>query len=393
MRASKGSAKKVKDIIGREQEMKKIWRLLKKRSVVIASLRRMGKTCILQKMCEFPDEGKRGINYFVQGKQSPEEFVDGLYKILIEKGLTEEKFTKLKAFYNTFVAHQSIGSLNAPELKSYWKDMLEKVLEDLAGLENNNIVIMIDEFPMMLWEFVNNLDMVQQAKELLDTLRKLREQYERDTGIRFIFCGSIGMNVILDILEEEHRYTGEAINNMTKENVLEMSHEDTIDLCNHLCPEELDIENRDELFSYIATHTDQLPFFIDHVFTNLQVQEQETITEKDIDRIIDDLINDPNNNNEFDHFYKRIKTYYRPKEKQTLALDTLDFISRYSQPVEENTVISELVSNGWEDRRMIRDILKQLYDDLYLLRKVKNDEKQYCFRYNLLRKWWKLNYA
>ena len=71
MKASHGSVKKVKDIIGRDEEIQKIWNILEKQSVVIASLRRMGKTCILQKMAAQPIHGWKALHYFFQGKKSP----------------------------------------------------------------------------------------------------------------------------------------------------------------------------------------------------------------------------------------------------------------------------------------------------------------------------------
>ena len=51
---------------------------------------------------------------------------------------------------------------------------------------------MIDEFPMMLYKFIKEYDLVKEAVEMLDTLREIRQVYG-DKGIKFIFCGSIGI--------------------------------------------------------------------------------------------------------------------------------------------------------------------------------------------------------
>ncbi|MCD4665746.1 MAG: hypothetical protein K8R68_10800 [Bacteroidales bacterium] len=392
MKASHGSVKKVKDIIGRDEEIQKIWNILEKQSVVIASLRRMGKTCILQKMAAQPIHGWKALHYFVQGKKSPGEFVDGLYKLLIEVGIAEDKFIKLKNFYEKHIGGKSFGNFNTPEFKSYWKDLLEKIFEDIAALPENNILLMIDEFPMMLWDFINDEKLINESKELLDTLRKIREQYEGETGIRFIFCGSIGMKVVLNKLNKEHNYVGEPINNMFKVNVLEMNHTDANLLCKHLYLSKYKTENKEKLFNYIGDNTNHLPFFIDHVFTKIQSLGITEISNNNIDAIIDDLINDPNNNSEFDHFSKRIKTYY-PKNEKKMALDILDILSKYQEAVSEAQILNELKASEPIDERFTKEVLKQLFEDLYLIRTLKDEDRYYVLRYELLRKWWRLNFA
>ena len=392
MKASHGSVKKVKDIIGREEEIQQIWNILEKQSVVIASLRRMGKTCILQKMAAQPVHGWKAVHYFVQGKKSPSEFVDGLYKLLIDIGITEDKFIKLKKYYNKYFSGKSFGNFNAPEFKSHWKDLLEKIFEDIAALHENNILLMIDEFPMMLWDFINDEKLIDESKELLDTLRKIREQYEGETGIRFIFCGSIGMKVVLDKLNKKHNYVGEPINNMFKVNVLEMNHTDANLLCKHLYLTKYKTKNKEKLFNYIGDNTNHLPFFIDHVFTKIQSLVITEISNNNIDDIIDDLINDPNNNSEFDHFHKRIKTYY-PKNEEKLALEILDILCKYQDSISEDEIWNLLKASDDIDRRFTKEVLKQLFEDLYLTRTLKDDNRYYAFRYELLRKWWRLNYA
>ena len=72
-------------IVNREKEIDLIWNALQNQSVVLMSERRVGKTSVLRKMLENPKNGWIPIQYEVEGKWHPIEFVEGLYETLLEK--------------------------------------------------------------------------------------------------------------------------------------------------------------------------------------------------------------------------------------------------------------------------------------------------------------------
>ena len=61
---------------------------------------------------------------------------------------------------------------------------------------------MFDELPLMLFNFVKSRDCGPQVGiEFLDVLREMRNKYEATKNIAFIFCGSIGINLIIKDLK------------------------------------------------------------------------------------------------------------------------------------------------------------------------------------------------
>ena len=61
-------------IVGREKEMNVLWGLLDDTSVVLASIRRIGKSSVLKKMAEQPKSGWKAIFHPVSGVKSIDEF-------------------------------------------------------------------------------------------------------------------------------------------------------------------------------------------------------------------------------------------------------------------------------------------------------------------------------
>ena len=144
-------------IIDREQEIKSIWKSFKNQSVILTAERRVGKTSVLRKIEENPKDNWTPILYWVEGKWHPIEFVEGLYETLVQKGMIEDKFYRLKKYYEKFVGGKEIGSWKFPQIKENWKILLESIIEDIVNSEKK-VLLMFDELPLMLSHFI-------QAKE------------------------------------------------------------------------------------------------------------------------------------------------------------------------------------------------------------------------------------
>lgn len=141
---------------------------------------------------------------------------------------------------------------------------------------------------------------------------------------------------------------------------------------------------------YVYQITDGIPFFIDRIFTNTIFEKTEPITKEVLDAVIQEILTNRKKNETLDHFYDRIKHYYKEKE---LAYALLDILSQ-----KENHTISESElksSHGLEGKtnRTVMETIDKLYKDNYLDRSIIDDERHFTFRYNLIRRWWKINNA
>lgn len=378
-------------IINRKQEINTIWSALENQSVVLSSERRIGKTCVLRKMEENPKKNWTPILYWVESKYHPIEFVEGLYEIVLTKGMIEDKFYKLKRFYTKYAGGKEIGSWKFPEIKENWKILLDTMIEDIVNA-NKKVLLMFDELPLMLSNFLKSNDCGPKVSmEFLDTLREIRNKYEATKNIAFVFCGSVGIHLVIKNLKSNFGYNADPLNNMKPITLNSMSDEGAKELCENLSKEQdYRFDNKDEEFSYIFMRTDKLPFYIQHVFSYIYESGSKKITKKMIDEAIDFLINDPQDEGFFRHYVDRIKTYY-DKDIQEIVLFILDKSSQRDDFWKEYDIINTVLTHREIDKEVIREAITLLWNDHYLIRKVKESSRMYKFKYSILKDWWKLN--
>lgn len=378
-------------IIDREQEIDLIWRALQGKSVVLTSERRVGKTSVLRKMAENPKNGWTPILYWVEGKGHPIEFVEGLYDLILEEGVLKDKFHNLKKYYKKCVGGEQIGSWKLPQIKENWKTLLKSTIEDISN-SNEKVLLMFDELPLMVYHLISSPNRGPHiGMEFLDTLRGIRNKYEPTQKIKFIFCGSIGIHLVIKDLKENFGYSADPINNMEIINLSGMCDSGAKLLCEKLSEDEnYQFENIAEIFKYIGKCTDNLPFYIQHVFAYLQDLNEKTITKQLIDDAIASLLNDPKDAGFFSHYIDRIKTYY-DKGIKTLALFILDKACKQEDYWQEGDIINMVKTHQEIDNETVKEALNLLWSDHYLIRKIKDGKRFYKFKYSILQNWWITN--
>lgn len=378
-------------IIDRDHEISSIWKALQGRSVVLTSERRVGKTCVLRKMAENPEDGWVPVLYWVEGKNHPIEFIEGLYELILEKKILTDNFQTVKKFYKKYTGGEQIGSWKLPQITENWKTMLESTIQDISN-SDNKVLLMFDELPIMLSKFINSKECGPQvAIDFLDTLRGLRNQYEATGKVKFVFCGSIGIHLVIKDLKQNHGYNSDPINNMKIIGLTGMNDDGAVLLCEKLSEgEDYHFDNKDAIFEHICKKTDNLPFFIHHVFSYLLEQNIKQISKNTINEAIKYLINDPNDEGFFDHYTDRIKTYYS-KSIKTLALQILDTASKKEDFWQEAEIINFINSHKEVDDEIIKETLKLLWNDHYFTRTTETGTRQYRFKYSIVQSWWRIN--
>ncbi|OQX77175.1 MAG: hypothetical protein B6D64_08655 [Bacteroidetes bacterium 4484_276] len=384
----------ISNIIGRDTEVKKLLRVLETHSIVLSSHRRMGKTYLLKKIKATHPDNIVPLFLIVEGKSSPEEFVYDLYRCLQEEGLiTIGKSKRFHNWYEKTIAGQEIKEMKLPSFRPHWKEALRKIIEGLLEEQKGKtIVIMIDEFPIMLYKFIMEYKLVNEAVELIDTLREIRQVYG-DRGIRFIFCGSIGINVVLEKLKKSHNYAGEPLNDMSMEILDAMNIGDAKKLVRHLIEvKEISIEpDNDNTIDELCKSVDSLPFYIDLIIKEIDVN-QSIISPESIKNEVERLILAAGNQGQFNHYTDRISTYYE-KDMGKISRKTLNWLSTKENFVDELEIFNMLAGQQKIEEDVVRGVLKKLFDDLYLDRKINRGKRFYKFKYNLLRKWWMVNFG
>lgn len=395
-------------IVGRDQVITQLLRLLQSQSISLEEMRRMGKTMILQKLAylcnndKLPSEFKKGrfrAKYFsFQGKQNLGQVIDELVREL----------ESMKAWYNvdfsgtydllrkiinspTVSYGDATFTVNLPEFKKSWKEIFFKVLEDIAQyqLENETLLILIfDELPIMLWEWYKE-GKHDEALELLDILRQKRQHLERK-GIRFIYCGSIGIKVVLNTFRTEYGYTGEATNDMEEVSVGPFSFEETTFLCEcyTMSGFNIDPEGKTYLWQLVHKLTNGLPYYTSKIFNILQTEFDKNITTENIHLAYQDIINNSNHHKAFNQLIQRIKIYY-PSDKSDAMIKILSNIAKNDNFLSEK----ELMKIPNLEEVDVSQNLYDLYADHYLTREIKDGERLFQFKFEIFKQWWKINIA
>lgn len=395
-------------IVGRDKEIINLLRLLKGQSVSVEEIRRMGKTFLVQKLAylcnsnslskEFYDEKFKAKYFTFQGQEN--------LGLLISYLITELK--RLKKWYQldfdkmlnsikeiinspTLTYEDVALKINLPEHKRYWRDVFNKIFDIISDdIEKNNtkLILIIDELPIMLWEWYKkgNHD---DAILLLNILRERRQKLE-PKGLRFIFCGSIGMQIVLDTFRTKFGYTGEATNDMAKFSIGSFSLKEVKFLCECYTLSGFQIKEDDKIILWERIHllTNGIPFYVSKLFNIIQTEHDKEITIKSINSSYNSIVNDPIHHDKFNQLLERINIYYsEPKTKAESMKAILNFLSKQEEFISEEEVIHGI------NHENIKSHLYTLFADHYLLREIKNDERYYKIKYEIFRKWWRINQA
>jgi hypothetical protein len=199
MRINPGGQIDTKDVIGRDQLVAQLWRVLERQSLHLTAERRIGKTTVLKKMIADVGPGKTCVYRDLEGICSPIEFTESVFHDVEQllkpisrvAGKTRELLKHLKGAELT-------GLVKFPESASdNWKSLLTHIMSDLMDGQSNLVVLFWDEIPMML----ENIKMrcgEGVAMELLDILRYFRQTH---TNVRMVFTGSIGLHHVIGALK------------------------------------------------------------------------------------------------------------------------------------------------------------------------------------------------
>jgi hypothetical protein len=388
-------------IVGRSIELQKLRTLLKAQSVTIEEFRRMGKTLLVQKLEYLSvqnDEPNKVIYFMLQGVKDVTELTDVLLDTLRKQerlGLLKVGWHGIKNLYNTFkpaeVKIQEV-TFKLPEFKTKWKDALTACIKDLAARTRKDdeiLTLVLDEFPVMLWDWLEN-GKSQDAIELLDLFRNLRIDLKEQGHIRFVICGSVGMQVVLDRLRRVHRYTGEPFNDTKSFRLEAMGDDDALFLCQCLALSGFTYSGEAiEHYQRIARFAENLPFYINTLFQIIQSHYNGKISDETIQKAQESLLNDPDEAKIFNQLYQRIGIYYEPL-KAELMVALLSHLSLQDGFASESDLRQSI---GPDRKTELLDALETLWKEQYLVRKIENGVRYYQFKYNLIKQWWKLNKA
>ena len=368
-------------VIGRAKNIELYWQTLKTRGFVLYAERRFGKSAILRKMCAEPQPGFLTIYKGVEGMRTAGDFTSSMLDYIKEHSLIKTALQKRieDAFFTITTHVEEIEGVGLRKAERKWQKQLLYLLTELCKQHPEKIVVlMLDEFTIMLDEME-----VEEASEVIGYLRDLAGT-RFENRLRFVYCGSIGIDLVLAKLKRRGRNLGDPINHMEKHRLLPFEAEEAIYFarCLNLGTQ---LELADEALMEICQLCDRIPFFIDRLFIQLQ---QNADQRSDLPLALDLLLQDPTDHTNLKHFYDRIPNFY-PNPLVSEAI--LTYLSGKSKAKAEATIAKNVLVLGDFSEHLIKVELDRLWRDGYLKRILKNSKRCYEFNYTIFKKWWKFN--
>jgi hypothetical protein len=377
-------------IVGREREIERYWRILERQGLVLSSERRLGKTHIVLKMHGLRREGFVTFFQDLERVHALPELIGSIYKAVSSHLSTPGKVKEAAIDAWTSVAPKKIADLELPAAREHWKRLLSEAVADVlrAIPSDTKVVFFWDELPLMLYN-LQKREGQNLTIELLDVLRGLRQ--EHGERLRFLFTGSIGLHLVLRSL----RGAGNAnnpINDMYQETVPAMVEDEAREVATRLlvrvrhAPRK--VEPLMELVDLILQAVEGFPYYIHHIADHLNTIRR-PITQADVVSAIDELVFADRDPAHLAYNIERIRTYYSADEAR-LSFLVLDIVARRDGPTPigelQNLVRHELP--GVSDQE-VHDVCHLLRTDHYLTRAGDKNRAAYDFRWRLVKRWWR----
>jgi len=262
-------------------------------------------------------------------------------------------------------------------------DYYEELYNLLCGLEiEKKLILLLDEFPQTIINISQvGSDGLSNATKFLQRNRELRLDPIINQNIQFIYTGSIGLNHTVAALN-----ASSFINDLNSIEIGQLSKTEAIDLIIALSKEKK-LKFSEDSINYLISKIEWLiPFYIQLILQDILFANSENseITQLEIDKAFDSII-EARNNNHFEHYFSRLKSQFKGLELD-FVLKTLADIAK-NITCEKNHLFNLSVQYNVQGR--FKNILEILSYDGYINNNVSQNE--YRFNSPILRLWWVKN--
>lgn len=381
MKNSLGSPARGDAFYPRDETVIKIYRLLKSRtSIYLSAPRRVGKTSILKKLEEFPEEGFYFIYVITESVDSQNEF----FKIVFEELLESKAIKTLAKLSNTFKdiftsVTEKVKSIKGIELREgeepNYYDLLVELFSNISN-EHGRVVVMIDEFPQTIQNILDKSDK-EDAKKFIQKNREMRHHKNIQDKVNFIYTGSISLH---PMVEKVTSLT--AINDLKTIDVEPLSREHAMIFIAELLIED-DISIPEELLSYITDKISWLiPFHIQLIvqeIVDVNEAEKKNIDTGTIDKAFEQVVHS-RNKPQFEPYFSRLSKIFKGQEYD-FALDILKHVAIHDA-IEHNILYNKSIKYEIKE---LKDVMNSLEADGYLF----EQERLYRYTSPILQLWCK----
>ena len=373
-----GNIVKGEDLYGRERELELLWNTIEKDSLLLTSPRRYGKTSIVNYMKDKPQPGWSAIYIDMEGSAKPHEFIMELLNQVNPTLLQKAK----NLFQSARDATNAVQILNMIEIRlrepnDDWKKKGKEIFRELKK-DNSKSIVIIDELPTYLFKMQEKYqDDGSTISAFLHWLRNIRQ----DLQIRFIVCGSIGIDSIVDRYGLEN-----SVNDLSRLSLPPFDDKTAKGMITTLLNKYNIVHTNDLIEEIMAQIGLQVPFFIQLMLKEIRHRTnfgQEKLTSEIITNSYRHGLLGIEGKKDFEWNFKRLKTEFKGKDYQI----TTEILKRLTQVSSATEAELEEIYNKIkqkENKPEFRKILDILETGFYIARNGDN----LAFHNKVLRDLW-----
>jgi hypothetical protein len=384
MKPNPGGMLQLNDIIGRDSLVTYLQTALDQQSILLVAERRTGKTHVLEKFKATAPKTWVVIKRDIGAIRSAHEFVQYVMADLYPHLEAKTNFRNWLQGLGEQLGGAQIGPVKLPNFAAkQWKQILN---DAIAHLHENSaidrVVFLWDELPWMLEIIAKNNP--QEAMELLDVLRALRQQHAGK--LRMVFTGSLGLHHIVRRLKAQG-YNNTPINDMLAVEVEPLALTDAANLVGRLFVDSGLSVASSAVCEETAKTLDCIPFYIHHVVSALLKNPASKTQKLDmpaVHAVIDHGIHSSDNPWDLQHYEERTQDYYQSQRAECLAL--LDAVASQATPLSMPDAIRRAkTAYPLVEQQQWIELSRLLERDHYFKR---NAESEVSFKFTVVKRWW-----
>ena len=398
-----GSPARGDDFCFRRSFLDDLWDSLRKEHVLLLAPRRMGKTSVMLRLQDDPQQGRLVVFLNVEEISTPGDFCQNLIVALHDQHPEYLRQTLAKAWQFLSGIVEGIDTVELykfkialrksdPDWESNWLMKAEELIDSIRRTQQP-LLIVLDEVPDMI------LNMQKQIPEKLETFlhwfRKVRQDPTHDT-IRWLVGGSINLtstldqqgnlNLIIDFRTEPlPPFTDEEVEQFVRS----MFDARGVDYA------------PDVIVIFKQLLGKPIPFFLQLLAQELYRQwrrDSEPLTRSHVESVFHRVLLGETARDKLQYYRSRIRTYYTDQER-TAAMRILDRLSTSDEPMSKDALyrIYEEIEKTKPAPRIGSD-LQEAFNQLMLL--LQNDfyietapDGTYDFACKILKLWWRKHYG
>lgn len=380
------------DFWGREEDVTALWRLLERGSVLLAAPRRWGKTSLMYALSDTPFPGWMVRQLDVEYVDTPAQFLTELAATLLQLDPMLGVLRKTRDMPGALMRWVSgvipelemgVGEIKiklreAMPGEQAWPELAEQLLSQLQRLDGS-LLIVIDEFPMMVANFLDKDE--AGGLRFLSWFRAQRRPQQGPT-VRFLLGGSVNIEPRLEQLANEA-----VLNDLERFHLQPLTHTRAVEFVAEVLRGEGAAFDEEVPGTLVDTVGVGVPYFLQVLITeclsDMRRNRWPRLRAEHIHATYEAQVLGPSNRARFSHYHSRLKGNYRELEEP--ARIVLAELAR--APSREMKELDQKLRRHNMGQVNVDHLVARLESDYYVTRRG----NEVHFHNNFLRDWWLRN--